>query len=154
SRAACCVGAANRARDRAAPAAGGPHQDEVAGARALVAPHLEGAPALEERSRRERRAAALEHADEVRRLRAPGLRHSPSWTAWTMSPRPVASVLSAWLRGGWRTTTFGVSPAPRLVPPPPRFLPEGVKYSPTVMSSAPPFSSGSIYWKTPLPQQR
>ncbi len=32
--------------------------------------------------------------------------------------------------------------------------PLGRKYSPTVMSSAPPLESGSISWKTPLPNVR
>ena len=75
---------------------------------------------------------------------------------FTPPARSAASSASSRLgvSGSSSALTSGVTPAPRLTPPPPRLRPLGRKYSPTVMSSAPPFGSGSISWKTPLPNVR
>ena len=124
-------------------------QGERALLQALVALDDHAPATLEERLARPEAAAARERRDD----RLAGAPHPGRATRRGRRAR-AGSPRRGGVSGSSFALTSGFRPAPRDVPLPPRLRPLGRKYWPTVMSSAPPLSSSTTSWKTPLPYVR
>ncbi len=105
--------------------------------------HAHPAPAEEERLRGQEASAPLQHGDD-RARDGPLVRPSAHSDFSAAVLTAVRSASSAFVFGLYSDLMSGVMPLPCLTPAPPMLRPLGRKYWPTVMSSAPPFSSGMI----------